>query len=156
MADAGHLYAADYHWWAHHIADIARDFEGRCWSCDRNWQTPAEAWGVEQLHILTAAPGLSVTPGTIHGGRNSGYQAINLALLLGATEVVLLGFDMMAHSGKSHFFGDHPEKFRANTNYQRFLADYDRMKPEQHGLTVLNASRVTSLECFPRVDIDTL
>ncbi|HCZ48509.1 MAG TPA: hypothetical protein DCZ11_05850, partial [Gammaproteobacteria bacterium] len=48
-------------------------------------------------------PGLSASPLRIHQGGNSGYQALNLAVLLGAERVILLGYDM--HGG--HWHGRH-------------------------------------------------
>ena len=53
----------------------------------------AAAWGINQLKSV-AQPGLSRTQGVIHQGKNSGYQALNLAYLLGAKRILLLGYDM--------------------------------------------------------------
>ena len=165
MVDADHLYAADYHWWNFHCGDIARDFDGKCWSCDpskegkrthSNWpkgSTP-EAWGVTVLRCLVGTTGLSTDANYVHSGGNSGYQAINLALHLGATRIILLGFDMHCHSGLSHFFGDHPPNFISNTKYERFIAAYRTIKPEQYGIEILNCSRETALDMFPRHNLE--
>ena len=45
----------------------------------------------------------------VHFGGNSGFQAINLAFLWGATRIILLGFDCKAVAGKDHWFGQHPQ-----------------------------------------------
>jgi len=154
MVDADHLYAADFHWWKYHIADVARDFEGKCWSCDppgnTNWgKNNPEAWGVHKLRCRIRERGLSKDPEYVHSGSNSGYQAINLALHLGATRIVLLGFDMHCHGGKSHWFGDHPEKFRTDTNFGSLVESFRTIKPEQYGIEILNCSRKTALDAFP-------
>lgn len=164
MIEADHLYAADFHWWSYHIADIANDFDGKCWSCEpfteegarnTNWvnQDPT-AWGVTALRCRIKEKGLSQDRDYVHSGGNSGYQAINLAYHLGATRIILLGFDMHCHSGLSHFFGDHPSKFISNNKYERFINAYRTIKPEQYGLEILNCSRETALDAFPRHNLD--
>ena len=52
-------------------------------------------------------PGFSTTPGLIHQGQNSGYQALNLAVLWGAAKVLLLGYDMTLQGLRVHFVGNH-------------------------------------------------
>lgn len=164
MIDADHLYAADYKWWKHHIADIANDFEGKCWSCDTpnptNWpikaKVPADpaSWGIQALTCHISEPGLNREPGFVNSGGNSGYQAINLAYHLGASTIILLGFDMCCNSGKSHFFGDHPKGFNSDTRYERFISAYRTIKPKDYGLQILNCTRYTALDAFPRADLD--
>ena len=152
-------------WWNHHVADVARDFDGKCWSCDpakggeyskSNWSkiSLAEAWGVTVLKCLVAQKGLSTDSDYVHSGGNSGYQAINLAFHLGASRIVLLGFDMHNHSGLSHFFGDHPSNLNGDSRYERFIAAYRTIKPEQYGLEILNCSRQTALDAFPRHNLE--
>ena len=159
MVNADHLYAADFHWWNYHIGDIARDFEGKCWSCDppgkTNWgKHDPQAWGVNVMQCKIAEKGLSTDPDFIHSGGNSGYQAIGLALHLQATRIILLGFDMHCHSGLSHWFGDHPENFISNTKFERFIAAYRSIKPERYGIEILNCSRQTALDAFPRHNLE--
>lgn len=52
-------------------------------------------------------PGLSKTDGLIHQGQNSGYQALNLATIWGASKVLLIGYDMKLQGRVTHFHGDH-------------------------------------------------
>jgi hypothetical protein len=48
-------------------------------------------------------------------GHELGYQAVNLAYLLGAERVVLLGYSMKPlPDGRMHWFGDHPIKTHAS------------------------------------------
>ena len=163
MIDCDHLYAADRNWWSFHVADIARDFDGKCWSCE----TPAKsnwggkdyaAWGITLLDCVTQDhKGLSREPGVIHSGGNSGYQAINLAYLFGATRIILLGFDMHNHSGKSHFFGDHPPQVGASgMKPDRFIASFRTIKPEKYGIEIINCTRETALDAFPRHRLEDL
>lgn len=158
MQNADHLYAADYKWWLHHIADIANDFEGRCWSCETpgntNWgKNNPEPWGVTVMDCAIARKGLSTDPSTVHSGGNSGYQAINLAMHLGATRIILLGYDMTWTGGKAHWFGNHPEGLN-NVKPDRYIAAYRTIKPEDYGIEILNCSRETALDAFPHHDLD--
>jgi hypothetical protein len=114
MVTADHLYAADTHWWLRHASDINCGFSGKRWSCQTqgktNWGSScAEELDVNLLNIKTYGGGLSTVPNTIIGGGNSGYQAIGLSLHLGATRVILLGYDMTWTAGKAHWFGMHPK-----------------------------------------------
>jgi hypothetical protein len=158
LAPAHHLYACDYRWWEHHIADILRDFEGNLWTQDVQWEQqgkpvdPAQ-WGITKLTSIDA-PGLSKKQGVIHRGDNSGYQALNLALLLGAERIILLGFDMMLTGKQRHWFGDHPEHMNVASNYPSLVQHFATIKPADYGLEIWNCSRRTALSCFPKHDLD--
>lgn len=134
-----------------------RDYEGQCYTQDVQWEEkgkpvdPAQ-WGIKRLESIDK-PGLSTTQGIIHRGSNSGYQAVNLALLLGAKRIILVGFDMMKSGGKSHFFGDHPEPMNAASPYPSFVAKFGTIRPEDYGIEIWNCSRRTALTCFPVYDI---
>jgi hypothetical protein len=92
-------------------------------------------------------------------GRNSGFQALNLAAHLGAKRIVLLGYDMRAELGgrvpKTHWFGDHPGGTSPDV--------YNQMRPlfatiaaplADRGIEVFNCSPGSALTAFPRVCID--
>jgi len=104
----------------------------------------------------TLEPGLARKTGAVHTGSNSGYQAINLAYHLGARSIILLGFDMHNHGGKTHWFGEHPKEFKADTRYERFLNEFRTIKPDQYGLQIINCSRKTALHAFPVCNLDDL
>ncbi|MGP1675903.1 MAG: hypothetical protein ACTS6J_01940 [Burkholderiales bacterium] len=54
--------------------------------------------------------GLSLDPGALVTGRNSGWQAFNLAVLAGARTVILLGIDgRVGKDGRTHWSGGHPQ-----------------------------------------------
>jgi|GEM_PF-374964 hypothetical protein len=91
----------------------------------------------------------------IRTGGNSGHQCINLAYLLGANEIILLGYDMQNTNGKSHWHGDHVKGLNQQTcfsgwiNHMRIVAqDCERL-----GVKVYNCSRQTALECFERREL---
>jgi len=164
MVDADHLYGADSHWWTFHHADISIGFGGKKWSCDplkegkrsnTNWNnSDPDKWGITVLGCHVCSNGLSTDKETVISGGNSGYQAINLAMHLGATRIILIGFDMTNHSGKTHFFGDHPDVFKNGSKPDRFIAAFRTIKPAQYGIEILNCSRITALDAFPRFHLE--
>ena len=91
----------------------------------------------------------------IHHGSNSGYQAINLAYLLGADRIILLGYDMQRTGGQGHFFGDHP-KGLTNGHYEGFIPRFTDLARDlgNEGVDVINCTRETALHQFRREDFD--
>ncbi len=102
-----------------------------------------------------AAPGLSKIPGVIHQGNNSGYQIIDLAAQFGVRRILLLGYDMQKTGGKAHWFGDHPAKLKKPSPYGSWIANFDTLARDarERGIEIINCSRETALECFPRATI---
>lgn len=153
VPNADVVYAADYRWWRVNSEKIdAAGFAGERWSVSGPAVSKFGVRGV--AHRLK--PGLTQSDGLLHGGGNSGYQAINLAYLFGARRVVLVGFDMQATGGALHWFGRHP-----HPDLDRglpFASWIDRFRDLARdcaiaGLEVVNASRETALTCFPRAPL---
>ena len=94
-------------------------------------------------------------------GGNSGYQAVNLAFLLGAKKIYLLGFDMGAKKiDHNHFFGNHKGFDLTNPNgslYADWRRKFNEMIPllQRRNIEVINLSRTTTLSA-PRASIDEL
>ena len=103
----------------------------------------------------TGLDGFDPTPGCVRTGRNSGYAAIHFAAQLGATKIVLLGYDMQPDvTGKHHWHDEHPDG--SHPQYWRALSYFETLvEPLQAlGVEVVNCSRATALECFPRMDLE--
>jgi acetyl-CoA acetyltransferase len=100
--------------------------------------------------------GLSVGYGTINHGGNSGYQAINLAYMLGAARIVLLGFDMQATGGKTHWHGDHPAGLGNPSDFSGMIKAFDALAEDlkMMGVKVINSTTTTALRCFERMPLD--
>lgn len=90
----------------------------------------------------------------IHHGSNSGYQAINLAYLMGADCIILLGYDMHRRNG-NHFFGDHPKKF-TNGDYSSFVPRFDALAKDlaREGVEVINCTPGSALHQFRMESLD--
>lgn len=126
------LVANDAKWWRLHPE--AHGFAGRKFSANK-------IAGVEQIQ-----------PNTYGSRSNSGVLALDCLRNLGATRVVLLGFDMHG----SHFFGKYTNGC-ANTNDQRrriHLAQYARWAKRNQDIQVINCTPGSALQCFPMARLD--
>jgi hypothetical protein len=146
------LYSCDPEWWRLH--DGAREFRGERWSShhkDGNDKLEiAEEYGLK-LVAGKLSPGFSTDPECIHYGHNSGFQAVNVAILKGATRIVLVGFDMRVVGKSTHFFGSHPKPLRDNTQFEKFIKAFGEVKPP---VPIINATPGSALTCFPMMTLD--
>jgi hypothetical protein len=105
----------------------------------------------------TGFSGLESQPNGLRTGKNSGYQAINLAVHLGAARIVLLGYDMQqGPKGEQRWFGSHPWQTRGWAELGHAMVPmFDTLvEPLANaGITVVNATRRTALDCFPKVPL---
>lgn len=88
------------------------------------------------------------------GGWCGGSSAINLAYLLGANPIILLGFDM--RPGNWH--QNHKLPSLPNQHRDKFIPTLEAMAQEldARGVTVLNTNGRSALRCFPFADIEEL
>lgn len=144
---AEHLYACDGNWWAVHREQVFQDFRGEKWTQDPGFRdNPA-------FNFIKSIAGVGLSDEALVRGNNSGYQAINLAYILGAKKLLLLGYDMKGRG--EHWFGRHDREkgLSDSTDYGSFISHFERMHPENYGLKLINCSRDTALECFPRMSL---
>lgn len=90
-------------------------------------------------------------------GGNSGYQAVNLAYLLGFKKIILLGYDMKITGGQVHWHGKHEKLNNPNTGVMKnWISYYNDLAIllKERGVIVLNATRDTALECFEKVNLE--
>lgn len=83
----------------------------------------------------------------ISGGGNSGFQAVNLAYILGAKTILLLGFDMFG----DHYFGKHPSVLDVASPFKKFIESFETITKD---IEIINCSRMTNLNCFPKKRIE--
>jgi len=162
------LYAADSHWWEWHerglpkpllglsgedVSNRYRAFAGQRCSIEYSGNNITD----ESVHILrnrkTNYQELSLDPCYLATaqGKNSGFQALNLAVLAGAKKIVLLAID----GRPGHFHGGHPrptpELFweamrKAFSAAERAIADA--------GVYVVNSSPGSALDSFPKLPLE--
>ena len=89
-------------------------------------------------------------------GNNSGGQAINFAINLGAKNIILLGFDMKYTGSRSHFHKDHTFP-TPNSNYnEMFIPSIESLAKETSHLSVdiINCNKNSALRCFKFGDVE--
>jgi hypothetical protein len=135
------LYAADYFWWLKHKG------------------VP----GFNGLKVSVSPEAAERFPGLKHieldrivaAGRNSGAQALLLAAQLGATRILLVGYDMTLERGV-HWHGAHGGGSQNPTkgSIARWREALDGAAPgfAAAGIEVLNCSPVSALTAYPKVD----
>lgn len=139
-----------------HGREDFQQFAGRKVSLGYNTRDVPE--GV--LSVGRGAPtGLSLDPRILAHGSNSGYAAINLAVLLGCTTIVLLGYDMsVGEDGREHHYEEYPSG-RHNKTFGYFSGVYLRrfgsLPPilEQLGVRVWNCSPISRLPWWPKTSL---
>jgi len=90
-------------------------------------------------------------------GRNGGFQAINLAVHLGAKRIILLGYDMKLIDGKNHWEGAEPRgKHQPPEPFDLFIPAFDTIvEPlKQLGIEIFNCTMGSEMKAFPIVPID--
>jgi hypothetical protein len=141
------LYACDSKWWLSY--PDALGFDGLKVTIDASLDVP-------QVMLLknTGTHGYDPDPANLRTGHNSGYQAVQLAVKMGAAKILLLGFDMHG----AHFFGDHPDHLqdRDPDLFSRFIAEFDAVAPTyaEMGVDVVNCTAGSALKCFRMSTVD--
>lgn len=137
------LYAADPEWWDHRDNRDAHQFRGLKVSV-------SDVRGV--LHLRdTGVNGFDPNPAALRTGRNSGYQALHLAMHTGAARILLLGFDFTNKSG-SHHHGDHPPGLRSTdeAHFESWRPHFATLLPAalERGVAIVNCTPGSAIECF--------
>lgn len=136
------LYAMDTSWWSVNEKAV-KSFAGLKLA-------PSTA---AQRHGATIINGT----GLVKGAGNSGSGAIILAAYMGASEILLLGYDCKKSSdGRVHWHGDHPKGLTNGTSLQRWPVQMERAKHEamRTAKRIVNCSRDTALTCFERAKLE--
>jgi hypothetical protein len=154
-ADA--CYACDARWWAHWNG--LPDFPGLKFAMEDSRGGIAFAkhdskWPGVELLANTGETGLEADHRGLKTGKNSGYQAINLAVHLGAARIVLVGYDMQHTGGRAHWFGRHPWGTAPTCERFRPFFDYLVRPIAALGIEVVNATRETALTAWPLVPLE--
>jgi len=84
------------------------------------------------------------------------FQAANLALLLGAERIVLLGFDnQVSANGALHFFGAHQDGSGAG-NFSIYAQAWSSVSPLHYDREIWNATPGSALPGVPRRSLEDL
>lgn len=148
------LYAADAKWWKWHQDVPDEALPARKYTLQRT--AIAYRPSVELLNWDGQAA-LTENPAYVRLGGHSGYQAINVAVHLGAARIVLLGYDMQAAvDGRQHFHGDHPDGTHPKYLYRIGTFKSLQLALALRGIPLVNASRATAIPAsiIPRQSLE--
>lgn len=169
VSDLAVLYACNLQWWEHYWGRELAAHPCEKWTTNRR---AADLFGLNWIDEKNS-PGLSGDPSIVHHGHGSGYTLVNLAYLMGAERIVLLGYDLKYASdydGRTqriggsprHYFGEYPAalqhwpsvKVRDGVHVE--LCELYASIAKQGLVEVLNATPGSAIDCFPRVNVDAL
>lgn len=154
-ADA--LYAADSSWWHHYrgvpsFTGLKFGIQGRTLN---GHDAKMAAFPDVQRLLDTGDDGLELAPTGLRTGYNSGYQAINLAVHLGAARVILLGFDCWrGPDGRANWH--RANRVHLDSPYPLFMQAFATLAQplKDIGVEVVNCSRATLLRAFPLMSLE--
>lgn len=136
------LFAMDAGWWQQYGAEVSSS--GFC----------GERWGYMR-HDGVRATKHEIYP---TGWGNSGTYAISLAVVSGASQIFLLGYDGgWEPGGPLHFHANHPDWIGNPTDSDRWQSQAELIAvfARKSGVIVTNCSRKTYLKCFERRNLET-
>lgn len=150
------LYAADAGWWRQH-SPTRSEFTGERWTSSRAWEgaSKPDDFG---CNVVITKPGIGVADNEpIWEGSNGAFQAMGLAVMWGARRIVFIGLDL-AHSadGRAHWHEDYVGLANSpGVALAAFRDAFNKAAPilAARGVTVINASRQTAIDCFPRAEL---
>ncbi len=152
------LYGCDAKWWDWHkgVPDFEGVKAGLRWDAVKGESYSGWDGIFPEIRGLanTGIQGLEIAPNSLRTGGNSGYQAINLAVHMGAKRILLLGFDMKAVGGKNHWFGEHP--IEATPPYGNMLMHFETIAEplKKAEVEVINCTPGSALKVFPMMKLE--
>jgi len=131
-------YACDTKWWNIHHKEVAEARPEKT-----SWTQCKKASADFSLNHIPGkgGVGLSIKRDLIHYGSNSGFQQLNLALLMGCRKFYLLGYTMGVVDNKTHYFGDHPGPLQRKSPYNKFVQQFSTIQKEIKPLIHLSTER---------------
>lgn len=131
------LYAGDRAWWAQY-GKAAKAIMGECWTASHD---AAERFGIRRFEARDF--------------ENSGFQAIELAVLeKKADRIVLLGYDMQHTGGKRHWHEDHPGQMENADAVTDWPERFAGVRARFAHVDFINCTRETALTCFRRMKLE--
>jgi hypothetical protein len=166
VPDLALLYGCNLAWWRHYWSPALKAHPAQKWTTNRE---AADTFGLRWI-AERAAMGLSTDPRIVHHGHGSGYTLLNLAYLMGAARIVLLGYSLAYapdYDGKArqpgatprHYFGEYPvplqhwpsAQVRAGVHVE--LLELYRSVARQGLIEIVNCTPGSALDCFRKADI---
>lgn len=147
------LHFGDRKWYKAHAEEIPKHFHGLITTskeCFRHLNT---------LFWIPRRPE-GFHKNALGWNRNTGAGAINLALILGARRVFLLGFDMdLSPTGEGNWYEnkvDKPDAKRLSRFAGAIAACIPSLKKNFPGVQIINLNLHSKLDCFQKMDWEML
>jgi hypothetical protein len=167
VPDLAVLYGCNFGFWERYHDKIQGNPEK--WTTNR---IAAELYWLNWIEEKDAQA-LSADPRYIHHGHGSGYSLLNLVYLLGATRIVLLGYDLRYapdYDGRArnvgslprHYFGEYEAELQhwpsvsVKNGIHVQLVDLYKSVARQAAVEIINCTPDSAIECFPQVNIAAL
>jgi hypothetical protein len=173
VPDLALLYGCNEGFWVHYWQEGLREYPAPKWTTNK---AAAERFGLNWIAEKFAL-GLSSDPRIVHHGHGSGYTMLNLAYLMGASRIVLLGYDckyapdyngknLEVGSGPRHYWkesgGEYPSALQhwptasVKRGVHIELVELYRSVAKQGAVEIVNCTPDSAIDCFPRCDIERL
>lgn len=154
LGPADMLWFGDLPWYQANERDI-NSFGGlKCTCCSALPEVP---WpGIKRVRRSVKQWGIETERAdAVAWNRNSGTSAINVAWHMGAKRVVLVGFDMKARRGKTHFHSYYG-KDRKVKSYDKHLKAFPHVAEDAKriGLEIVNCCADSAIEQFPVMTLE--
>lgn len=153
------LYAADWRFWE--VYQGVPEFTGQRLIAAAQYPADREGWGAELPKYGiepidgTQAHTFSMQPGLIHYGQNSGFQAVNIALQLGAARVLLLGFTLGLRGNARNYGEPYPKELQIGSPYTAFIKAFEQAAQAWQGpAEIVNCTAASALRGFRQSTVE--
>ena len=136
------LYAADGKWWQFYKPS----FEGLRVSGEK-----VKDVETIQLKMLARRELMPRVPGSVVSGDHSGFQALGLALTLGAVRILLLGYDCGGNKRNCH--SNREPRFSTEPPFDQWADKYMQVPKRWPFVEILNCSPQSRITAFPKAEI---
>lgn len=145
------LYACDDGWWETYGKKIPPSFTGKKLTISPY----GYRYGAKKIpheHSAHAGKGFGLT--AVRTGGNSGFQALNYAILKRPSAICLLGYDHKKTDEKAHCHPDHPKGLGNAGAVDSWLKQIEFAGRDTRGVPVVNCSRETAITVFRRMTLE--
>jgi hypothetical protein len=144
---ADYHYSNDEDWYATYLEEMLAECEGRliCGYPESFSST------VETIPYDRSLSDICFDGRRLCWGGNSGFAAINLAVMMGADRIILLGYDHGWTQGVSHHHGDHPDHLQHRMpGFHRWTAFHEKaaVTLKKRGIQIYNCTPTTDLHAY--------
>jgi hypothetical protein len=164
VRNADALYAADFNWWKEHdglIANIDKKpgINALCPAIARFCPEPAaiRAYKTQMVRIDAGSRGIAPEGKGVRRGSGSGFQAVGLAILLGAKRIVLVGMDCKrGPKGEIHVHGEHKHPLRNDQPLNTWKEEFDSLEGDSAalGIDIANCTIDTAIHRIRRSTLE--